>query len=194
MWQGSRGLARSVAQARQSEKSWRTIRQNIPALSAEDLIAQVLKARWSAVGSVNRVFGVAATEPGRPPVLRGFNAEWAEFLPALRSDLRRKLSGTPLAVDVAAALEWAASDVRQLHDRYFGHGNQVQFPFKRQGPNDDRARDAFEELMGEFFQKHTKRKLKLHEVVAVLSEIAIPGEPVDPESIARRQSRRRPKD
>ena len=36
----------------QSEESWRTIRQYIPALSAEDLITQVLKARWSAAGQL----------------------------------------------------------------------------------------------------------------------------------------------
>jgi hypothetical protein len=135
----------------QSEESWRTIRQYIPALSAEDLITQVLKARWSAVGSVNRVLGVVvATKPGRPPVVRGFNAEWAEFLPALRRRLRCELSGSPLAVDVAAILERAAAEVRMIHDHYFGHGNQVDLK-QRQGPNKNRARAAFAELMGEFW-------------------------------------------
>jgi hypothetical protein len=170
----------------QSEESWRTIRQYIPALSAEDLITQVLKARWSAAGSVARVFGT--------PGAQGFNAEWAEFLPTLKKRLNRKLSSSPLplAVEVAVALELAAAEVRMIHNHYFGHSNQVDLK-QRQRSNEAKARDAFQDLMGEFFQKRNARELRLHKVVAVLSKIAIPGKTVDPESIARRQSRRRKK-
>jgi hypothetical protein len=70
---------------------------------------------------------------------------------------------------------------------------KVIFPLMAQGTTTDRERDVFERLMGDFFQKHTKRKLTLDEVVAVLSEIAFPGKPVDPANILARRRRRRPK-
>jgi hypothetical protein len=176
-----------------AEKVWRDIRLRGPGLSAAVLIRQVIDARFSAVASVNRVIGVAAAKPGRPPMLRGFNAEWADFLPALKERLRYELSGSPLplAVDVAAALEQAASDVRRLHDFYFGHGNQVQFPLKRQGSNDDLARVAFYKLMTDYFQKHCS--LKLPEEVAVLAEIAIPGKELDANDVTNALKPRRSK-
>jgi hypothetical protein len=167
------------------EKVWQKIQRHAPNLAAAVLIKQVLDARWSAVGSVNRQIGA--------PGARGFNAEWSEFLPTLKKRLNRKLSSSPppLAVDVAVALELAAAEVRMIHDCYFGHSDQVPFPLKREGSNEDRSRAAFYKLMTDFFQKHCS--LKLPEEVAVLAEVAIPGKEVHADNVTNVLKPRRPK-
>jgi hypothetical protein len=178
-----------------AEGIWQQIHRHAPDLSAAELIQQVISARRSAVASVNRVLGSTVTLRGRTHTLKGFNAELAAVLRTLKRELPKQLSGSPASINaiaVAEFLEDAAHQIRILH-LMLDHSDQMNFPLIRQGSNDDRAHAAFEELMGEFFQKHNKRKLKFQEVVAVLSKIAIPGKAVDPESITRRQSRRRKK-
>jgi uncharacterized protein YhfF len=187
-------LNRWIADDR-AEGIWQQVHRHAPDLPAEELIQQVISARRSAVASVNRVLGFTVQLRGRTHTLKSFNVELAEMLRTLKRELPKQLSGPPASIDaiaVAEFLEDAAHQIRILHLR-LDHSDQVSFPLIRQGSNDDRAHAAFEELMGEFFQKHNKRKLKLQEAVAVLSEIAIPGKAVDPESIIRRQSRRRQK-
>jgi hypothetical protein len=168
-----------------AEKVWQKIRRHAPNLPAADLIRQVLDARWSAAGSVARVFGAPGT--------RGFNAEWAEFLPTLKKRLNRELSSPPLplAVDVAVALERAAAEVRMIHDHYFGHSKFAPFPLKREGSNDDRSRAAFYKLMTDFFRKHCS--LKLPEEVAVLAEVAIPGKEIQADDVTNALKPRRSK-
>jgi hypothetical protein len=169
-----------------AEKVWQKIHRHAPNLSANDLIKQVIGARYSAVASVNRVIGA-------PGGTRGFTAEWSEFLPALKKRLNRELSSPPLplAVNVAVALELAAAEVRMIHDCYFGHGNQVQFPLKREGSNEERSRAAFYKLMTEFFQRHCS--LKLPEEVAMLAEVAIPGKEIQADDVTNALKSRRSK-
>jgi hypothetical protein len=168
-----------------AEKVWQKIRQHAPNLPAAVLIKQVLEARRSAVGSVNRVIGT--------PGARGFNAEWADFLPTLKKRLSRELSSPPLplAVDVAVALELAATEVRMIHNHYFGHSDQVQFPLKREGSNEDRSRAAFYRLMTSFFSKHCS--LKLPEEVAMLAEVAILGKEIHADDVIDALKSRRSK-
>ncbi len=97
-----------------------------------------------------------------------------------------------------AALETrrAAKVVRTLHQHHLGAPDQVPVP--RQGSKSHRARVAFIELTSELLRKHTGRATLgkgLLAVIADLAEIAIPAprKPVDPESIARRQRRKKPR-
>jgi hypothetical protein len=175
-----------------AEEVWQEVHRHAPGLAAGELIKQVLVARWGAVASVNRIFGVADEQSGRPPILRGFNAEWDDLVPMLKKRLNRKLSGAPLALDVAAAFEEAASEIRQLHSHYFGYADQVNFPLKRQGTNEDRAVAAFCELMTGFFQERCQRGLKLPGVVAFLAEVVFPGKEIDQDKVTNILKRRSP--
>jgi hypothetical protein len=171
-----------------AEQIWEKIQRHTPDLTAPNLIQQVIRARRSAAASVVRLFG--------SHLVPGFNAEWEAHVPKLRKHLREVLKGSPSTINpfyVWRQLAWAAQDVLLLWDHYLGGSDQVTFNLKREGSNQDRSRAAFEVLMSDFFQKHSKRKFKLHEVVGVLSEIAIPGRRVDRDNVVGRQRRRRPK-
>jgi hypothetical protein len=168
----------------QAEQIWAEVRRYAPDLAATYLIDQVRKEGRFAVGAVNLVHGGAH--------LPGFYADSDALVSRLKEWLVRELLRVPeSSVDLpelALRLEWAAADIRMLLGDF---PDGVSFPSSDRSSNEDRARDIFQARMGEFFSKHTERKLKLWDVVAVLSEIAIPGKPVDPNSMVRRQRRRR---
>jgi hypothetical protein len=198
-----------------TEEVWQTIHPHAPGPTSDVLIKKVISARRSAVGSANRMFGVPAeghpnprTRVG-PPILRGYNAEWAALVPELKDRLKRirdLLRAPPAALDpleaagwfewleyeltrTAQEFKWVAEDIRTLHRHYLGAHDQVDLP--RQGSHDERARGAFIEIMIKFFREHTEQNLL--EQIVVLAEIAIPGGEPDPESIARSQRRKRRK-
>jgi hypothetical protein len=185
-----------------AEGTWKTIRHHAPDLTPVDLIERVLRARRSAEGSVARKFDF-------------FDPEWAAYAVELKDRVKMTsdlLRAPPAALDPLEAAEglawlayelertargyrWLADDIRTLHQRYLGAPDQVP-PASRQGPRDERARAAFVELLSGFLRERTGRETlgkELLEAIAELTDIAIPGKEPDPESIARRRRRQRPK-
>jgi hypothetical protein len=103
------------------------------------------------------------------------------------------MAGSPLdvsPVELAAVLEEAASDIRALHFLYLDCSDQVRFRLGRQGPNEDRMRKAFEQIMSDYFQKHCRAKLRSE--IGALTEIAFPGKEVNPDHV-RDAMRSRPR-
>jgi hypothetical protein len=167
------------------EETWDTIHTYAPDLAPEVLIKQVLNTRGDAIMAVIAMFGSSLSP--------SFKDAWGARVSDLRKDLREVLKGSPGPIYVFQQLERATNGVQLMLEGLYLDLGDLPFDLSRQGSNDDRARDAFQELMSGFFQEHTGRKrLKLHDGVAVLTDIAIPirGKSADPGSAARRQSRR----
>jgi hypothetical protein len=166
-------LARWLSDER-AETNWKKIKRKAPNLPPAEFIEAVLKARRSAVASVNRIVGVLGKLPG-------FNAEWREFLPALKKRITRKLGPAIAPIKAAEVLEVAAHEIRILHQSYFGFSDQVNFGLRRQGSNEDRSCNAFYEIMRDVLQEHCGTPL--YEVIAFTAEIAFDIEEIDPDRV-----------
>jgi hypothetical protein len=163
--------------AHRAEEIWGKVKRKAPSLTAAEFIKAVLTKRRSAAASVNRTVGV-------PGIVRGFDAEWAEFLPDLKKRVAERLSGSPAAttpISLAETLEDAAREIRILHQSYFGFFDQVEFGLTRQGQNSDRSRVAFYRLMGAYLHEHCQERH--YEAIAFLAEIAFPGREIDAEAV-----------
>jgi hypothetical protein len=180
-------MSRWLARANQAEEIWREVKRKAPALTPPEFIQAVLKARRSAVASVNRIYGV----PGSLP---GFNAEWAELLVELKKRITDRFSRSTISPTKAVeTLEDAADQISMLHDLYFAHSDQVKFSLSRKGKAGNRSRVAFYRLMSGYLQKQCRGQL--YHVIAFTAEIAFDVKEIDVDSVryALRRAKETPK-
>jgi hypothetical protein len=171
-----------------AEKLWKSIKDAAPpdTIQPVEFIETVLKARRSAQASINRMYGTKGLLPG-------FNDEWATFVPALKKKLFKTLSQSPPGLgplEVAAILEQAAEDVRNLHRFYFGYADhlglpgQEKFELSRKDQDGSRVRRLFVQIVSHYLHERCGRWFD--EQVAALTEITFPdGKELDAEDIRK---------
>jgi hypothetical protein len=130
-----------------------------------------------------------------PPVLQGFDADWATYVLKLKEWLVRDLlRGPPFSdpPEVAQAFRWVAEDIVMFEESHLGFPDRVTFPLTREGSNRRKQQVAFLQLMTDYFEERCG--LKLPYEVGVLCEIAFPGEEFDQDKVRAALRRRgRPK-
>jgi hypothetical protein len=178
------------------ETTWIAIKRKTPNLAPASFIRVVLDARRSAEASVNRKFGVSSSAKtsllnmsNRRAHLRGhlsgLAAEWDVIWPVLREQLITRLPKRAPQFQIETALGEAYHLVRDYH-RF---PNQVDFPLSRQGPHQNRKRDAFYAIMADWFQKHCGQEH--HRLIARLTEIAFPGKEIETDTVMYALRRRK---
>jgi hypothetical protein len=174
-------LDRWIAEER-TEEVWKKI-ASIDGLSALDLIRTVIRARYSAQASVNRVYG-AKWKGGNFP-------GWAGALANLKKRVVAELSKSAAAIspaDVVEIFERAADEARDFHAMLFEHFSdhlglpgRPKFVMSRKDQAGTRVRNLFIQIVGEFLM--SKVGQRLNDEVAVLTEIAFPGKALDREHV-----------
>jgi hypothetical protein len=167
------------------EEVWSTIQRDPPSqalLSSVELIRTVLAARRSAQASVNRVFGTT---------WKGKNlGGWSDELRIIKNKLASELSKPPSKIDpmdVAKILEDTAKDARVLYSLYHDFSDHLglpgnnKFEMSRKDQSGTRVRKLFMQILGDFLTTRLGRPFD--EPVAVLTEIAFPGKPLDRDEV-----------
>jgi hypothetical protein len=155
-----------------ADEVWTRLQAARPDAEAASFIKTVIDARRSAQATVNRIFGATWYRGGQRTKIPGFNDEWAVVFPALRKELG-SLSPHLGPLSVAAILEDAAQELRDLHRRHFGFADHARFELSRKDQRGSRVRRLFMQITGNYFFENFGRPFDNE--VAILAGIAFPG-------------------
>jgi hypothetical protein len=158
-------IERWIADGR-AEKIWSALKRRRADAEPASFIRAVLAARRSAEATINRVYG--KTWRGRK--LPGFNDEWALALPTLKRKIGA-LSKNLGPLHVAAILNDAAQDLRDMHHWYFGSPDHAKFDLSRKDQGDSRRPKLFVQIMGDYFSRQFGAAL--HDHAVALAEIVV---------------------
>ena len=139
-----------------AEEIWSALKRRSPHAEPTSFIKIVLFARRSADSTIART--------------TSFKAQWETKLAGLKRQIARlQQSAGPLAI--AATLDDAAADLRELHAFHFDSNYYAKYPLSRKDQGGSRRRRLFMQIMGDYFTREYGAPLDDH--AATLAEIAL---------------------